>query len=138
MNLDPVKTKQLVDYWRRGSLEDLNGAKEIVDHTSRYASGLFFAHLCLEKALKALYCQKTSQHAPYTHNLLALVEKTGLQLSEADIQLMAEINEFNLEARYPDEKFTIYQRASKDVASAYLRDVERIRSWILQQLSNSP
>ena len=138
MNLDPIKTKQLVDYWRRGSLEDLEGAKEIIDHTSRDASGLFFAHLCLERALKAFYCQKTSQHAPYTHNLLALVEKAGLQLSEADIQLMAEINEFNLEARYPDEKFTIYQRASKEVASAYLCDVERIHSWILQKLNNSP
>ena len=78
MLLDHDKTRQLVDYWIHGSEEDLKNAQEIIGQTSRYASGLFFLHLCLEKALKAIYVRQNSAHAPFTHNLLGLVEKIGL------------------------------------------------------------
>jgi HEPN domain-containing protein len=65
-----------------------------------YASGLFFLHLRLEKSLKAIYVKNNSAHAPFTHNLLGLVEEIGLAVPDVDLQLLAEMNEFNLEARY--------------------------------------
>lgn len=136
MKLDDAKIKQLVDYWVKASTEDLLGAQEIIEKTSRYASGLFFLHLALEKALKALFCAKMLQHAPYTHNLLGLVEKIGLMLSDADCQILAEINEFNLEARYPDEKFTIFQKANKSVATRYLLEAQRLQAWIFGKLNS--
>lgn len=134
--LDAEKSKQLIEYWVKGSTEDLRGADEIINKTSRYASGLFFIHLAVEKALKALFCKKTGMHAPYTHNLLGLVEKIGLTMTDSDLQVLSEINEFNLEARYPDEKFTILQRATKDLATSYLREAERLQTWIFKQLNN--
>ena len=136
MTLGADKAKKLVEYWVRGSTEDLDGAREIIGKTSRYASGLFFLHWALEKALKALFCKKMDLHAPYTHNLLGLVEKLGLTLSDSDLQILSEINEFNLEARYPDEKFTIIQRATKELASQYLREAERLQTWIFKILNN--
>jgi HEPN domain-containing protein len=138
MPLDQGKTKQLIDYWTQGSAEDLKNAFEIINQTSRYASGLFFLHLCLEKALKALYVQKKSEHAPFTHNLLGLLEKTEFKLPDADVQILSEINEFNLEARYPDDKFSLYQRATKEVARHYLTECQRLQSWILKTLNKSP
>jgi HEPN domain-containing protein len=134
--LSADKSKQLVDYWTRGSTEDLLGAKEIITKTSRYASGLFFLHLAIEKALKALFCKKMSEHAPYTHNLLGLIEKLGLAVSEDDLKILAEINEFNLEARYPDEKFSLLERATKDLSTRYLHEAERLQSWIFKILNS--
>jgi HEPN domain-containing protein len=129
-------TKHLIDYWVRGSTEDLEGAREIIHQTSRYASGLFFLHLALEKALKALYCKKMSTHAPYSHNLLGLTEKIGITLTDSDIQILAEINEFNLEARYPDEKYSLQKRATKQFALRYLQKAEALQTWILERLNN--
>ena len=138
MPLDQGKTIQLIDYWTQGSAEDLKNALEIIHQTSRYASGLFFLHLCLEKALKALYVQKNSEYAPFTHNLLSLLVKIDLTLPDADVQILSEINEFNLEARYPDDKFSLYQRATKEVATYYLTECLRLQSWILKTLNKSP
>ena len=92
--------------------------------------------MALEKALKALFCKKMAEHAPYTHNLLGLVEKLGLSVPEDDLQILSEINEFNLEARYPDEKFSILERATVEVATRYLREAERLQSWILKLLNS--
>ncbi len=98
----------------------------------------FFIPAWKEKALNALYVQKKSEHAPFTHNLLGLLEKTDLTLPESDVQLLSEINEFNLEARYPDDKFSLYQRATKEVAKHYLTECQRLQSWILKTLNKSP
>lgn len=135
MTLEDSKTKQLIEYWVKGSKEDIQAASEIINQTSRFASGLFFLHLALEKALKSLFCKKKSQHAPYTHNLLGLVEKIGIILTETDLQVLAEINEFNLEARYPDEKYSLLERATFVLATQYLREAERIQSWIFEELN---
>jgi len=135
VTLDDSKTKQLIEYWTKGSMEDMQAASEIIQKTSRYASGLFFLHLALEKALKSLFCKKKLEHAPYTHNLLGLVEKIGITFTETDLQILAEINEFNLEARYPDEKYSLLQRATFVLATQYLCEAERIQSWIFEELN---
>lgn len=77
-----------------------------------------------------------AQHAPYSHNLLGLVEKIGMTISPPDFQILSEINEFNLEARYPDEKFSILQRATVDLAGKYLREAERLQAWIFEKLNS--
>jgi hypothetical protein len=44
----------------------------------------FFAHLSIEKALKALVVKATRDLAPLSHNLVLLAEKTGLEFQEPD------------------------------------------------------
>lgn len=136
MTLDAAKIKKLIDYWVKGSEDDFLGATEIINQTSRYVSGLFFLHLALEKALKALYCKNENSHAPYSHNLLGLVEKIGLSLTDAELQLLAEINEFNLESRYPDEHFSLQNRVTREFALDYLKKGGELRRWILAKLSS--
>jgi HEPN domain-containing protein len=40
--------------------------------------------------------------APPIHNLVRLVEKAALTVSEEQLDLLAEVNEFNIEGRYPE------------------------------------
>jgi len=134
--LDTKKISELVTYWVHSASEDLATAEDIIAKTSRYVSGLFFLHLSLEKILKALYVKLHSTHAPFTHNLLSLLEKNQIQPSESDLRIFSEINEFNLEARYPDEKFRLQQIATQQFTSRYLQETKRLSLWISEKLNS--
>ena len=69
-----------ISFWRNSAEEDLAVARDLV-HRNRIRHGLFFAHLALEKALKAHVCCVTQDIAPRLHNLVRLAE-----LAELDIQ----------------------------------------------------
>lgn len=52
-----------IAHWRRGALMDWRVANELIENR-RYAHGLFFAHLAIEKMLKAHVCKATGNIAP--------------------------------------------------------------------------
>lgn len=93
-------------------------------------ASLFFLHLALEKALRAAYVSAFATHAPYSYNLLVLVEKLGWEVSEERLTLLTEINEFNLESRYPEEKSDFRKKATMDFARHYLHEAEGLMRWI--------
>lgn len=136
--LAPEQQRKLINYWLRGSEEDFKTAKAVLENTDRYASALFFMHLCLEKALKALFVATFAEHAPFTHSLLNLVEKLSLAVGESARLTLATINEFNLESRYPDEKYSLMTIATQEYAAKYLSETGILRAWILETLKNLP
>ena len=58
-----VDIKKQISYWRDNALEDLNVARDLV-RDAKVRHGLFFAHLAIEKALKASVCNTTGDIAP--------------------------------------------------------------------------
>ena len=62
--------------------------------------GLFLAHLALEKILKAIICRRTHDVPAKIHNLTRLSELAGLKLGEPQADVLADMNQFNLEGRY--------------------------------------
>jgi HEPN domain-containing protein len=90
-----------IHYWRSGAEEDFEVAGELLARGhSRHA--LFFAHLALEKLLKALVCRTTNDLAPRTHNLVRLAEGSSLLLESHHTDILADMNAFCFEGRYPD------------------------------------
>jgi HEPN domain-containing protein len=130
MKLDAGKSNKLQTYWSKSSKKDFESAQEIVHNTKRYSSALFFMHLSVEKSLKALFVKKHSEPAPYSHNLLSIAAKCELKLTPAIEKTLLEINEFNLESRYPDEKFSLEKKATKRFALNQLSKTEEILKWI--------
>ena len=104
-------------------------AVELVDlgHTRH---GLFFAHLALEKMLKAHVCRATRDLAPRIHTLLRLAERTGLVLSETQRTFLARFDRYQLEGRYPD---LLPVSPSLDLARRELEHAEEVFEWL-----NSP
>lgn len=117
LNID----KQIA-HWRSGAEEDWVVAQDLISQ-NKLRHGLFFAHLALEKTLKALVCKATSELAPPIHNLIRLAERAGLNLSEADRDLLAEVNEFNIEGRYPE---LMLPPPSRVEADRYLNSISEV------------
>ncbi len=125
-----VDIQKQIAYWREGASEDWAVACELVER-GRIRHGLFFAHLALEKALKAHICRKTHELAPRTHNLIRLAEQTDLNLNSAQRDILAEMNAFNVEGRYPE---TLAPPPTKEETRNYLARAGEVFRWLMPLL----
>ncbi len=129
----PKLEKEMIDYWIEGAEDDLKTAKSLF-MSKRFHHCLFFCHLFIEKTLKALVVKKTKQQSPYGHNLLRLAELTGIKFSEEQLDLLAEITSFNIEARYNDYKRLFRKKATRAYTQGYLREAKGIYLWLKSKL----
>ena len=97
----------------------------------RTRQGLFFAHLALEKALKAHVCRHTQNLAPRMHNLVRLAELAGFRLDEKQLDVLAEMNAFNIEGRYPE---LLTAPPTQAEARELMGRAEEVRMWLSAQL----
>jgi HEPN domain-containing protein len=84
--------------------------------------------------LKAVYVDRSNGNAPFTHRLVFLAEKASLDLSEEQLRLLETVTDFNIEARYPDEKFSFKKKSTKKFTPKYLTDIEVMRKWLVKQI----
>ncbi|OHB68151.1 MAG: hypothetical protein A2Y77_12435 [Planctomycetes bacterium RBG_13_62_9] len=119
-----------IEYWRQGSSEDWDVAVRLVkDGRSRH--GLFFAHLALEKILKAIVCRRTEDIPPRIHNLTRLCELADLKPDSRHADVLADMNQFNIEGRYPESSMP---QPSPQEATEYIARSQEILAWLIQQL----
>lgn len=121
--------RELIQYWLKGSDYDWEAARSLF-RSGKHPYCLFLCHLSVEKLLKGLIVKKTQAHAPYTHNLAYLAGKLSLEFSKEQLALLEEMNDFNLEARYPDEKNEFYKKATKPFTKQYLKSAGVLREWL--------
>ena len=124
-----VNGKKHCDFWRAGAVEDWEVAEKLVSD-GKVRHGLFFAHLALEKTLKGLISLRSDALAPRIHNLIQLAETAGLRPDEDQKDLLAEMNQFNIEGRYPSMR-----PAEPSIAEAgdYLRRAREVLAWLIRQ-----
>ena len=77
--------EKIINYWQESAEENYQTA-EYLYKGKRYADCLFFCHLMIKKALKALIVQKTKTHAPPIHDLTVLAKKSKTALPEKQIE----------------------------------------------------
>jgi HEPN domain-containing protein len=124
-----IDIQKQIDYWRNGALEDWEVANELVG-LGRIRHGLFFAHLALEKMLKAHVCQATGDLAPKIHNLVRLAELAGLSLSKEQEDFLAQFDMHQLEGRYPDKS---PEPLKGSLAKKELEAAEEVIRWLSKQ-----
>jgi HEPN domain-containing protein len=96
-----MNIQEHVNYWLDSASNHLGDAEQLF-LSARYDWSLFIGHLVIEKTLKAYFvCKNNNQIPPKTHNLLKLAEISGLPLTESQKLFLDEVNDFNLEVRYP-------------------------------------
>ena len=119
-----------INYWRDGSTEDLEAADVLLER-KKIRHALFFAHLAVEKAIKAHVTRDTSSIPPKTHNLVRLAERTSLKISSHRMRLLRILNVYQSVGRYPEEAqvFISLEIARKDMASA-----RKMVQWLIERL----
>ncbi len=131
MNIDDK-----ISYWCHSAENDWSVAGHLFEKAD-YSYALFFGHLTLEKLLKGLCVQLSGENPPRSHRLVYLAEKADLILDEAHIEILEVVTDFNLEARYPDEKFSFYKRCTKEFTKEHLDKIEEMKTWLLQKIRSS-
>lgn len=84
--------------------------------------------------LKALFVKNNFETPPKTHDLIKLANKSGLKLTSELEKFLLEVNNFNIEARYPDEKKSFYKSATKEYAEEKIRKIKEVHSWLKSQV----
>ena len=125
-----IDINKQVKFWRNVAQEDWEVASDLVIR-NRVRHGLFYAHLALEKALKSHVCSVTQDLAPRLHNLVRLSEVAELSLNPDQLDVLAEMNAFNIEGRYPD---TLSPPPNKKQAVEYIAKSKKVFQWLIDQL----
>lgn len=125
--------KDLIKYWKELSDYDFETARFMFE-AKRYPYCLFMCHLSIKKLLKALIVKIKKQHAPYSHNLVNLGKETILDFREEDKTLLADLTEFNLEARYPEWQKEFYKKCSKKYVENYFDKTKKLQQWLKKHL----
>lgn len=124
-----MNVEKQINYWRNSSREDWDVALELVA-SKHIRHGLFFAHLAIEKTMKALICQETKTFPPKSHNLLILARKANLELSDEHKRLVARFDRYQLEGRYPD---SLAPAPDLEMASQELDAAKELLTWLAKR-----
>ena len=125
-----------VTYWIEIANYDLHTA-EALFKTRRWLYVAFMCHQAIEKTLKAYWCGTREDDPPYTHNHKQLASGCGLyeKMSAEQRCFIETITNFNIEARYPEDKDALYRRLSKPAWRQIIDNTKQLTQWIIEQLS---
>jgi HEPN domain-containing protein len=124
-----MSTKEQITHWKELSDYDMVTAKHMFQ-TKRYPYCLYMCHLSIEKILKGLLMEHTGNHPPFSHNLVALAKGLEINFDEIQKTLLADLTEFNIEARYPEWKKEFYKRATGKYTHNYFTQAQKLQKWL--------
>jgi HEPN domain-containing protein len=122
-----------IEYWRTSSDEDFAAAESLLEG-GHLRHSLFFAHLAIEKMLKAHVVCKTKDVPPKIHGLARLGYIGDAAMSKEQRDFLLEFGVYQLEGRYPDSQQMPLRQAfvKKELARA-----KEMLEWFKAQLPRS-
>ena len=125
-----------VAYWLDLADYDLETA-EAMYKTKRWLYVAFMCHQVIEKILKAYWSGTQPNDPPYIHNHKRLAEGGGLygKMSKEQKDFINTLNNFNIEARYPEDKQALHSLLSKETCRYIIDETKRMTEWIKEELS---
>lgn len=101
--------------------------------SKRYLYCVFFCHLAIEKGLKGRLVKKKNIFPPKTHNLIYLIEKMQMELSETDLTFVYRLNDASIPARYPEDLKKIIKAYNAKNTSDILKQTKVLLKWIKEK-----
>jgi HEPN domain-containing protein len=125
-----MNVKEHVSYWLDSAENDLGAAEDLFS-SAKYDWCLFIGHLVVEKTLKAYFVYSNdNKMPPKTHNLLKLAEAANLSLTEEQKLFLDEVNDFNLEVRYPEYRREFYKLCTREFTEGYFGRMKDFSQWL--------
>jgi len=128
-----MEKEKNIRYWIESSDRDYKTMLDLFE-TKNYSWSLFIGHLVLEKLLKALFITKKSINPPLIHDLRGLLNRIGIEIEPEKKVVFDTITRFNISSRYDDYKNDFYHICTKEYTIKWIKEIEEIRQWILNQL----
>lgn len=119
--------------WFKQAAYDLKTAEIMLDN-KRFIYAVFMCHLAIEKALKGIYQHKLHDIPPKVHNLIYLVEKTGLSPSEKLYDAIFELNRVSIPTRYPEDLDKMKSEYKKQNTLKIISNSKEVLKWLKNQL----
>ena len=125
-----------VAYWLDIADYDLETA-EAMYKTKRWLYVAFMCHQVIEKTIKAYWSSQRDDVPPYTHNHMRLAEGCGLyeQMSEDQKTFLEIITNYNIAARYPEDKAELARALSPKICRNIIDNTQQLQQWIKDKLS---
>ena len=96
---------------------------------------LFCSHLTLEKLIKGHWVKDNEgDFPPKIHNLVRLAEHIHLRFSEDDMDFLRQMNNFQLEGRYPDYQQALNKSFKAAEAKKIVEKSNQIRKCLIKNL----
>ena len=125
---------EVIEYWKKSAARDWKAVQDLTA-SGNLIQALFFAHLVIEKLLKAHWVKDNDiALPPRTHNLEYLLSQTKLSMPIEDIDELRIMNAWNIEGRYQDYKDMLYRKTTRSYTEQKLEIVNKIREWLTAQL----
>ena len=125
-----MDAQKQIEFWKVSAEEDFAAAESLLEK-GHFRHCLFFAHLAVEKMLKAHVTRQTSDIPPRIHNLVRLAESAELRLSPEQARFLRGFDVYQLEGRYPDSAQVLLDL---ETARAKLTLAEEMLKWLKAQL----
>lgn len=121
------KSDKITNYWIDHSEYDLKTA-EAMYKSRRYLYVTFMCQQAVEKILKSIITTISSEPPPKTHNLVRLAELAGIssKLKQDQIDLLASLTPFCVEARYADYQEKMSRLTKRKLAGEYLSKTKEL------------
>jgi HEPN domain-containing protein len=132
-NIIKFDEKKTIQYWLSGAEYDI-GVAEAMYEKKKYPYALFMGHLAIEKLLKALVVKTTHEHAPYTHSLTLLADKTAIEVPQKILKQLAGFMDFHFEARYPKEQQNFYKKCTEKFTVKKMQKIKEVYTWFKKKL----
>ncbi len=87
-------------------------------------------HLATKKALKGLYHRKLNKIPPKTHNLMYLLETTGITPSREIGEFLTDLMQTNVITRYPENLTKIKKMYTKSLTGKIIEQAKGTLQWI--------
>lgn len=131
---DKELQQRAINFWQQSADHDRKTAKSLFK-LQHYDWSLFIYHLSIEKILKALIIQ-SEKTPPPVHKLVRLAELADLEVTDEQRSWLTEVTDFNMEARYPEEKFSFYHKATSSYTKKWHQRCDEIYVWLKAKLQN--
>lgn len=127
----PMDVDQQLEYWTIGSGEDLAAAESLLEK-GHLRHCLFFAHMALEKMLKAHVVRVSHDAPPRVHNLVRLAQCAGLTFDDEQARFLRRFDLYQLEGRYPNVRQVVLNTG---LTRQELQKAAETCQWLRTQLS---
>jgi len=84
---------RISDQWINNAQYDLETARAMY-RAKRYQYVIFYCQQLIEKIIKAIILDKTNEFPPRIHQLMRLIEKAGITVSDQHVDFLRELSAY--------------------------------------------